>query len=136
MAPIMAWMWSWLMPQTAKRIWCLGASTGRAASVSACAAPGANAAAITLSRNSRRPVIASSVVTAALLRPLLAHLPVQQALQIAALDLGDVASRIALHMHVGDVGGIAAPHHEVGAEFLDHAADEEDQAFINRLVLG
>ncbi len=57
-------------------------------------------------------------------------------MQIAAFDLGDVGGRIALHMHIGDVGGIAAPHDAAGTEFLDHAAGEGDQTFIVRLALG
>ena len=44
------------------------------------------------------------------------------------------AARIALHMHIGDVRAVAAPHHAVGAEFLDDAAGEGQQAFIIGLV--
>src|SRR6476619_1920391 len=43
----MPWIWSWLMPQTPKRIWCFGFSSGAAGKLSALASaafPGDKAA--------------------------------------------------------------------------------------------
>src|SRR6185295_12438534 len=48
--------------------------------------------------------------------------PVEQLLQIAALDLGDVVRRIAFHMDFDNFGRAAAPYHAFGTVFADQTA--------------